>query len=422
MEICLKSRCTGCGACSNICPNNCISMEYTKEGFAYPIIGDGCINCQKCVKICPVNFPAVTKEFFPDIYAAKMNDNKKLMNCTSGGIFTVLAEHMIDEGGYVYGVEWGNNFEPHFSGIKEKEKLVQFSGSKYVQVETKNIYQDVKSKLDNNFSVLFSGLPCQISALYKFLEKKYENLLTIELLCHGVPSIGFFKKYLEYMEEETGNKVVFINQRDKTKNWTPIISPLLHMKLADKQDFYCEGQHDSFLYAFSKGLNIRSSCWPCEFAKLPRTADITIGDYGGLGVLHKSNIDTKKGVSLVMINSIKGNYFWKECNNQLTIEKRDLHEGMYFSFPIWRGYNGNLKREEFFDAFTTMDYKMLRTKYLDLSKKNAFLMNIKKAVRFLLGDKSVAYLMYLNNRRLGNIRKADLEHNKILEMYDTLPH
>ena len=220
-----KEECTGCGACVDSCPNSCISMQPDEYGFMYPVVtSDSCINCKKCESVCP---HTRIDEFGNSICSCQFatnNDKSVTDNSTSGGVFFEIAKLIIEEGGVVFGAEWVDHYRLHHTVASSLEELVSLMGSKYVQSDCKGAYSSVKKYLDDNRKVLFVGTPCQVAGLKNFIGHDDENLILIDILCHGVPSQKLFDRWIE--EEEAENGVIDnLKFRDKKKyGWQHCIS------------------------------------------------------------------------------------------------------------------------------------------------------------------------------------------------------
>jgi coenzyme F420-reducing hydrogenase beta subunit len=211
--------CTACSACVAICPKNCIVMQNDKEGFPYPEIKTmRCIHCNLCEKVCPVLANNDVLRNATNVYVAKNNDENIRLSSSSGGIFTLLAEQIIQKGGVVFGCRFNEKWEVVHDCTETIEGIAAFRGSKYVQSKIGNTFSQTKEFLDNGRIVLFSGTPCQISGLKHYLRKEYDNLLTVDFICHGVPSPKAWKRYMSYL---TDNKLVTwgVYFRDKTLGW-----------------------------------------------------------------------------------------------------------------------------------------------------------------------------------------------------------
>lgn len=359
INIQYRSDCCGCSACVQRCPKQCISMHEDEEGFLYPKVNlDMCIDCGLCEKVCPVLHQA--EERIPlEVFAAKNPDEDIRMQSSSGGVFTQLAELIIDAGGVVFGVKWNEHFEAVHAYTESKEGLAAFRGSKYVQSRVGETFKQAEIFLKQGRQVLYSGTPCQIAALKLFLRKEYENLLTVDFICHGTPSPGVFRWYLseEFAKEaarQSGEKIQFrsslpipsiakadvlareqgfeiedIRFRDKRVGWKKY-SFVLSLKLLSKVTTageknsvslsYTLDKH-AFMRGFLKDLYLRPSCHACPAKSSKSGSDITLGDYWGIQSL-MPELDDDRGVSALTINSEKGKHV-------LHATTAELHEAPY---------------------------------------------------------------------------------------------
>ena len=295
--------CCGCGACYNKCPVGAISMQENEEGFLTPVIDEAkCTNCGLCLKACPSLNTEFKNNPQPECYAA-MADDEIRMKSSSGGIFTLLAEYILDKGGYVCGAAFDDNWDVHHIIVDNKEDLAKLRGSKYVQSNTENCYKQIKKLLDNDKYVLFSGCPCQVAGLYSFLGKNYEKLYSVDILCHGSPSPGVWQKYLN--ENFNKNDIIKINFRDKNKiGWS-----CSHCTISTKNGDAIVT--DDFTKLFHSSINLRESCYNCDYSKKPRPADITLGDFWGISD-HIKGLNDGKGLSFILTNNQKGQFLFNE--------------------------------------------------------------------------------------------------------------
>lgn len=328
--------CCGCGACYNKCPTGAISMQENNEGFLYPVIDEiKCTNCGLCQKACPSINVKYKNNPKPDCYAA-MADDEIRMKSSSGGMFTLLANYILDKGGYVCGAAFDDDWNVHHIIIDNKEDLSKLRGSKYVQSDTENCYKEIKKLLDADKYVLFSGCPCQVAGLYTFLGKDYEKLLSVDILCHGAPSQGVWKKYLA--ENFQDKKILNINFRDKSEIGWSCSDCTITLSNNEKivSNNYTKLFHDSII--------IRQSCEECQYSKLPRIADITLGDFWGISNYNK-DLNDGKGTSFVLLNSSKGKNIFKSINvkSKKIKLKNDYNNGnLRFNSKL------NKNRERFF--------------------------------------------------------------------------
>lgn len=310
-----KENCCACGACYNICPKNAIKMVVDEYGFKYPKIDyTKCISCGACKRVCA--FQNIIEKNEPlQVVAAARKDENKIMKSASGGIFAVFAEYFLSIGGIVYGaalVKENNTLVPKHIGIDDLKDLPKLLGSKYVQSDIGNVYKEIRTLLNNKKQILFSGTPCQVAGLKAFLGKKYENLFTIDIICHGVPNAEFFKGYLKILEKKFNGKVLDFKFRDKTSGWglNSKVDLLINNK---RKTEYLLVEESTYYHMFLDSQNYRQNCYKCKYTNRHRTGDITIGDYWGIEKEHpellKMNgglLDTKKGISAIIINTKKG--------------------------------------------------------------------------------------------------------------------
>ncbi|WP_289005648.1 Coenzyme F420 hydrogenase/dehydrogenase, beta subunit C-terminal domain [uncultured Parabacteroides sp.] len=314
-----KKDCCGCYACMNSCPLACIEMQEDAEGFAYPVVNEErCISCGLCEKVCPVlNNLQPRKPLY--VYAVKAKSQKIRKNSSSGGVFSLLAEQVIQKGGIVFGACFDENNKVVHRYTRTKEGLEAFRGSKYVQSEIGSAYKIVEDFLKSDQVVLFSGTPCQIRGLHLFLKKFYPNLLTVDIICHGVPSPKVWNAYLTQVSKGMSQyKIENINFRDKQYGWRNFGFSLNYVK--DKHVIHLiEPKYlNYYMRGFLSDIFLRPSCYQCPVRSLKSGSDITLGDYwGGAGDLLDFFDD--KGVSAVLLNTQSGvDYF-----NILDAEKRD---------------------------------------------------------------------------------------------------
>ncbi len=295
-----KYGCCGCAACESICPKGAITMKPDEEGFDYPSVdGEKCIDCGKCKTVCPYRVLPKDKSSSPKTFAVKHRDDKVRSVSRSGGVFAAIAADVLKQGGFVFGAGFGKDNTVEHKCISKIEDLQDLQGVKYTQSNTSGVYPKVKEHLQNNKKVFFSGTPCQVAGLLNFLGSlsDSENLITADLVCHGVPSPRFYKDYINFYEKKYGGKIEKVSFRDKEYGWQ-----------AHFETFVINGKKytdNKLRILFYKHLIIRSGCGNCQFARVPRVADLTLADAWGIKQ-YKPQFDDKKGVSLILLNSEKG--------------------------------------------------------------------------------------------------------------------
>lgn len=303
----INSNCTACGACSEVCPTKCIELSIDDYGFLYPKIDlEKCINCGSCNKVCHLNQTHIRNSIVK-AYAVKSNSDSVINRSTSGGAFSALADYVLDSHGTVYGCSYINHLKAQHIRIDNKDDLHRINGSKYVQSDIKDCFNMVKSDLKSYRLVLFSGTPCQVAALNSFLGKEKENLITVDLICHGVCSQSFFDKYIAWYEQRNNCHLLDYNFRSKSNcGWSLAgeatgICANSNKQYRNKIYYY----NEFYYFFFLKGLTYRASCYSCKYANLRRPGDITLGDMWGAEKLNLK-FRTDDGCSLYIANTQKG--------------------------------------------------------------------------------------------------------------------
>ena len=313
--------CVGCGACYSICPKNSIVMRSNKEGFLYPKVNiHTCINCHMCEKTCPVLDNDKAANFDRIAYACYTKDENIRMKSSSGGIFTELAQKVLQAGGVVFGAAFSDDYMSvnHIAvdNIKDLDKL---RGSKYVQSDIGDTYKETEKYLKQERLVFFTGTPCQIAGLKKYLGKDYNNLLTQDLICHGVPSSIVWKKYVKYCNRKSKSNVKKISFRDKKYGWKEWG---IKFEFEDNTQYINQTFEDVYILGFLRNLYLRYSCYNCKFKNGKGNSDITLADFWGIGSIFP-DMDDDKGTSFVIINSKKGQSFFSEICKELELRETD---------------------------------------------------------------------------------------------------
>ncbi len=396
-----KSKCSGCGACYDACPVQAIEMQEDEIGYKYPVINkDVCLKCGKCRRTCPLSNP-VEKSFITESYIAATKDVKKSEQSSSGGVFPLLCEKILESDGVVYGAEIrkhndGLLYVSHV-GIEGADEICKLYNSKYIQSNTAGIYKDVKEKLLDGKKVLFSGTPCQVQGLINFLGKDYADLYTVEVICHGVPSHKIFHKYQNYISEKlqgTINNIVF---RDKARGWDKNICLEYRDNTGAEKSKIIPFYESSYFMMFLKGDILRDSCLKCPFASRTRAADITLGDYWGAEYEHPDFVKKngnkslrRQGLSCVIVNSEKGKKMLNAIKEGLIIdessyEKVALHnKQLLFHLPT------SPNREKYLSLLKGNDYseidKDVLSRYSKGSQKSYKRNNLTIALRLFLSN------------------------------------
>lgn len=337
-----KEECCGCSACENICPIKAITMKTDKEGFWYPIIDEKeCIKCNLCEKACPI-YNLNKNTSIKKAYAAYNKNDEVRLNSSSGGIFTILAEQVLGNKGIVFGAGFNKEFDViHFS-VDNKDDLYKLRGSKYVQSDINVTYKEVKMYLNDNKIVLFSGTPCQISGLRSFLMKKYDNLICIDVICHGVPSPKVWSSYRQSIVKE--KELISMTFRDKSYGWKKAI-----LKYTFKDGSYYKEKYNESKYikGFIENIYLRPSCYNCRFKSLERDSDFTLADFwGNENVVPE--IDDEKGISLVIAHNNNARKLIESFKDRIYLEEVDIYKAIDFNICAIKSVKLKGNRRKFY--------------------------------------------------------------------------
>lgn len=347
--------CSGCTACMNVCVHGAIEMKENGEGFVFPVKdNDKCVDCGLCEKVCPFEHP-VYKNNAPEVFATY--DRKERGRSASGGLFYTIASYVIKHGGIVFGSVYEDNLKVKHVCARTLQEVQAMRGSKYVQSDLGTVFKEVKDELKKGTLVYFTGVGCQVAGLYAFLRKDYDNLITSDIVCHGVPSQKLFDIHLKYLNDKYKSKVKQYSFRD-SRYW------LIREKAiyADgKESYEYDGNMSPYLYAFGLGYTYRYSCFNCKFAKIPRQGDISLADFWGVGET-APQIDTSKGVSLILVNNEKGEKLWNEIKQRLVLKKSTLEAASKHNPNVIRSTKEPEFRKKFFKILEKDGYaKMANT-------------------------------------------------------------
>lgn len=377
-----KKDCCGCHACANVCPKHCIDMKADEQGFLYPNVDtEKCIDCGLCEKVCPViNQSNPSKPI--KVYAAKNTNEEIRKQSSSGGIFTLLAEKIINAGGVIFGAKFDAEWNVVHSWTDTIEGISDFRGSKYVQSTIGNTYSQAKAFLEQGRYVLFSGTPCQIAGLKKYLRKEYDKLITAEVVCHGVPSPLIWQKYLkeEFKQNRTlcgdgknsvssslnENPVLSgVSFRDKTNGWkkfgfrvsmaaSEAAKNTVSGSVKDNEKVFLQPfPENTFMKGFLANLYLRPSCYNCSARSGKSNSDISIGDFWGIQNYHPE-FDDDKGIGLILINTDKGLEIFKQLKAE------------YIETTYEKGLRGN----------PCIEHSVALTKYVKMFWDNPTIQNI----------------------------------------------
>ena len=342
--ICSKEKCTGCEACFCVCPKNAITMQEDDYGNIYPIIDNNkCIHCSMCKKVCPQLKEKLDFKTPMTAYAMYVKNIEKRAQSTSGGIASILYEKILEEDGIIYGASniFGSTKNLHFIRIDNKEDLYKVKGSKYVHCHINGIYVNVKKDLLNNKKVLFIGTPCQVAGLRCFLMKEYDNLITADIICHGVPSQRLLFEQINELKIPVDEikQIVFRTDNENIFNFKIIGN--------NNNIFDAPSYMIPYYKNFLEGNIYRENCYSCRFANKDRIADITLGDFWGLDKNSLIYDDEKKGISVVLANTEKGLKIIKQILEDCRYEKRTIDE----AFKMNSKLNEHMKKSKKYEIY-----------------------------------------------------------------------
>ena len=374
-----KATCTGCSACRDICPVRAIDLVADDEGFLYPRVNiEECIKCGKCDRICPIkNRRKEVNEGNRIIaYAAQTKDEYIRQNSSSGGIFTEIATYIINNGGIVFGAAFDETFKVIHIGVDDTDNLERLRGSKYVQSEIGNTYVQVKTYLESERMVLFTGTPCQIAGLYSYLGKNYDNLYTQDIICHGVPSPMVWKKYIEFRKKKAAAKLQRTFFRHKKYGWKMYS---VQFKFTNCTEYIQIVFDDLYMRGFLRNLCLRPSCYHCVFKSKKRSADITLADFWGVEKVCPE-LDDDQGTSLVILHSTRGHELFDEIKDNLIYQKTDFEEAIKYNSAMTESVPVNSDRSAFMKCIKEGGFKSVEKRYLSIP----FISRVKKRIKTII--------------------------------------
>lgn len=340
-----RERCSGCTACAAICPKQCIKMVPDKDGFLYPQIQeDACTHCGKCERTCPVlNHNSVATPL-PKAFAAKNTHEDCRKQSSSGGIFSAIAEFVIAQGGIVFGAAFSEDLQVMHISAENTNELARLRGSKYVSSYFGDVFLQVLKQLQSGRMVLFSGTPCQVEGLLSFLKQPYDNLLTVDLVCHGVPSAKVLKEYLKYQEQRSGSKIQSVSFRSKDTGWKRFS---MKITFDDGSVHSAPMRDDPYLHAFLDNLCLRPSCHDCAFKSANRNSDITLADFWGIQDIMPEE-DDDMGTSLVFVHSEKGQNVLECLRDDVSMKETDAEMAIAHNSAMVKSVSAHHFRQYFF--------------------------------------------------------------------------
>ena len=349
IDIKNKTNCCGCWACESACPKHCIDMVEDDEGFRYPNVNkDGCVDCHLCEKVCPIINARVEEPRKQRAFLLQHKDPVVLKESTSGGAFTAIASYVIKQGGVVFGAGYNERFEVVHSYTETIEGLGKFRNSKYVQSQIGSAYRDALKFLKDGKIVCFSGTPCQLEGLLSFLHKPYDNLITIDVVCHAITSPKIFRTYVEQKMNEVDGGIENIMFRDKRPYGYKYSSMSVY---SNGKQAYREGvETDVLLRSFFSNINVRPSCYECKFKKRYRITDFTIWDCFDVYKFSKE-MDNDKGVTRILAHTEKACHILNRLADEVNLTEINANDAVEGVKELVQSVKVNERRTMFFSEF-----------------------------------------------------------------------
>lgn len=365
-NICNQVECTGCSACMNICPHDALIMSSNNEGFIHPLISnDRCVDCGLCQQVCPVRLEPILNNPLK-VFSGWSKDEYKRLNSSSGGAFVEIARLTLENGGVVFGCGLNKDLQAvHLYVENINDLLSNLSGSKYVQSRIEYTYKQARSFLRSGRPVLFSGTPCQIAGLRKYLRKEYENLITVDIICHGVPSPLIFEEYKKYIEQTRNMRIFNVKFRSKKYSWIFFNMAIEgHSSKKNKKVFYHGNYYeDPYIRGFLRDNFLRPSCFHCKFTKVDRVSDFTIADWWGYKrTTSKDRGFRYKGVSLILVNTAKSLDLIKNLNMEL--KERTIEQAKQTNVCLSHPFNEPVSRNQFWSDYHSLTFNEVVKKYM----------------------------------------------------------
>lgn len=387
----LREYCSGCGACKEACPKQCISMKQMEDGFLFPVINsEACIHCDKCKRTCPYN-NLVEKNSTLACYSGSSKNHSISEISSSGGLFYELARKVIESGGIVAGAKFDSDYNCVHALAYSLDELIPLLGSKYVQSECSSVFSEIENELKSGKTVLFSGTPCQVVGLKNFLNKEYDNLICIDVACHGVPSAADFNLCKAYLERKHGGKLSYIKFRDKKQSgWYHSLTYIIQ-KNGKTEGHTLAPYKVPYYYFFLWSRNIRKSCYQCPYVGTERVGDITLADYWRAEKEYTEN-HIGNGISAILCNTVKGIHLFKSCKLDISYRKAKLENIIESNQPFLGHTKEYPNRTQLLENIFKFGYKdtasyIGKKTYLMASLKAVVSEKMKRSIRRRLGAK-----------------------------------
>lgn len=391
-----KAQCCGCTACYNVCPRSAIAMKADEEGFTYPVVDMAqCVECGLCTEVCPVQTAKKDDSMPLQAYILQTRDNALLNGCAAGGFFSSIAKHVAEQGGVVYGAMFDENMRVIHAGKTQPEEVSAFSSSKYVQSDMGTIFRETEQNLKKGKLVCFSGTPCQIEGLKNYLRKDYENLITVDVVCHGVPSPMLWEEYLHVMEKNAHSKVEAANFRSKTYGYR---SGSLELKYKNRKKHFGTKRNDMMVKSFFSEISSRPSCYQCAFKKPRHASDLTMFDCKHAAALVEGLTDNDRGYTNLFVQTEKGAGFLASVKDLFALYPVDAETAIsYDGIMVRSSAKAHKNRWEFYRVVTEHSLEEAVKKFIPISAKD----------RVMVSFRSVLYRMGILEQARNFMKKIE---------------
>lgn len=381
-HLCMDEDCSACSACYNICPKGAISMKVDDSGESHPCINsEQCIHCGMCEKVCPeLHSEKLHRNGKPAVYCCWLKDAKLRKESTSGGASFAISQAIIKKGGHVWGAAYNEQMDVVYTEAITINELSIIQKSKYTQCIVGDAFRRIKSELDAGELVLFAGTGCHVKGLKSFLRKEYPNLYTLDLVCHGVPGQGVFKKYKEWIEQKYGDSMIAYIPRPKRDNDGQELGWYALAKFKHIGDVRLTGNDNTYFVGFQHNLFLRSACHDCKANGEKRYSDFTVADFWGLGKVapFKPYQERTLGISMLALNSEKARQLFEVFKDEIVYEPRSYKEASFSNTQYYKSAVPSPLREQFRKDFAKMSWNELAERYMQTTIKEKVLYGIKR--------------------------------------------
>ena len=381
IELADRTVCTGSMACANVCSLNAISVKYDEQGFIYPEVDNAlCRLCGKCVNVCAALQGASELKEPIGFWAGWTKDKVMQKKSTSGGLFMSLCRYVFSLDGVVFGARFDEQLKVFHGVAYNEQQAGSMHGSKYIQSNVADSYRKAGELLKEGKTVLFTGTPCQIDGLYKVLNGDHDNLITCEVLCHGVGSTRYFEDVIADLESEYKSKAINVKFRHKLRGWE---DSCFSITFENGKRFLAPSYYNAFGYPFSLGHICRESCFSCGYSAPNRVADITLGDYSAKDKEKYTKAQKDLGISLILASTDKGKKVLEGMCDSLVLDPKPIQQ-VAVSNPALKPRNKDKTvRSEFFSLYAEKGFHAVKMRYGMPDKKTVFRFKHRRQIAFI---------------------------------------